>query len=148
MFCLKDHSTLLCFDYGLKKIGVAVARAPIYLSVPSHTIATPTTLDKTVNALLNTIRSHQADCVVLGNPTHLNASKPSHMQEHIYHLQQALQSHTTIPVILWDERLSSAQADKLLKKDNHMRRKQRKTKIDALAAHIILSSFIDAHLLY
>ena len=56
---------------------------------------------------------------------------------------EKLHADTGIPVILWDERLTSMQAERVLI-DGNVRRENRKAHIDKLAATIILQSYLDA----
>ena len=54
-----------------------------------------------------------------------------------------LQTTLTVPIRTWDERLTSAQANRLLIQGG-VRREDRKQKVDAMAAAILLQSFLDA----
>ena len=70
------------------------------------------------------------------------------LQSEIQELAALVQEMTSLEVILWDERLSSAQAERMLKNDCGLSRKQRKHSSDSLAATLILSSFLDFRKFY
>ncbi len=55
---------------------------------------------------------------------------------------EALASFLSIPVLFWDERLSSCQAERMMK-DDLLSRKQRASKVDTLAAILILQNYLD-----
>ncbi len=69
--------------------------------------------------------------------------KPSEQTERTLAFIAGLRRATTIPVVPWDERLTSVQAERALLEGN-VRRSERKLKIDKLAAQIMLQSYLDA----
>ncbi|WP_276816090.1 Holliday junction resolvase RuvX [Chlamydia gallinacea] len=136
-----QHTSFLGVDYGNKRIGLAWASAPLLISLPIGFINTGKTIEETVNHLHKIIQEKRISCVILGNPIPMNTGQLSYLQEDIRKLASMLQKYTE--TILWDERLSSVQAERLLKTDCGLSRKQRKGKTDSIAATLILSSFLD-----
>ncbi len=81
------------------------------------------------------------DTIVLGLPLYLNG-KESPMSEEVRKFAEQLKLALALPVVLWDERLTSAQADRALR-DAEVKRKKRAQLEDTLAAAMILQSYLD-----
>jgi len=95
-----------------------------------------------VRELLRIAAEHGVSTIVVGVPLRMNGS-PSPQTERTLRFITSLQQATTLPVKRWDERLTSVQAERALLEGN-VRRKDRKEKIDKLAAQIMLQSYLDA----
>ncbi|WP_139414437.1 Holliday junction resolvase RuvX [Chlamydia abortus] len=130
-------------DYGERRIGLAYAASPPGISLPIGFIATGKTLEATAKLLVGIIQERRVSTVVLGNPLPMQKRQKSALQEDILKLSSLLQESCPIEVILWDERLSSAQAERMLKGDCGLSRKKRKGKTDSIAATLILTSFLE-----
>lgn len=87
--------------------------------------------------------SHPLEKVVIGYPLLMNG-KESEMCHMIKAFANELTGALNIPVVLWDERLTSAQAERALKEMN-VSRKNRTGKLDAIAAMFILQSYLDSN---
>jgi len=132
---------ILGVDFGHKRIGLA-------LNDESGTIAQP--LDYIDGGAIATVSRKLAQlCVdrkvgkiVVGVPLRLDGT-PSEQTERTLVFIAELRRATTIPVVPWDERLTSVQAERALLEGN-VRRSERKLKIDKLAAQIMLQSYLDA----
>ncbi len=137
---------ILALDLGERRIGVA-------LSDPLGMLATPLTVLKydsreaELAAIAELIHKHQVDRVVVGYPRNLDGTVGSQAQRvdrYVAKLRKYLQrrQHTKqVPLILWDERLSTKQAERLVHETG--RRVQRE-RLDAAAAAVILQSYLDA----
>ncbi|ASD30713.1 Holliday junction resolvase RuvX [Chlamydia abortus] len=130
-------------DYGERRIGLAYAAYPLGISLPIGFIATGKTLEATAKLLVGIIQERRVSTVVLGNPLPMQKGQKSALQEDILKLSSLLQESCPVEVILWDERLSSAQAERMLKGDCGLSRKKRKGKTDSIAATLILTSFLE-----
>lgn len=133
---------LLGIDYGTRRIGVAIAD-------PEGTIATPaTTLHATGTASSDAVRilawaaENQATGIVVGLPLNMDGTD-SPQTRLVRAVCNELRKHGRLPVELWDERLSSFQADEYLDTAGVRRSRRRKLR-DALAAQVILQSYLDA----
>jgi len=132
---------ILGVDFGHKRIGLA-------LSDESGTIAQP--LDyidgggvaRVSLELVRLCAERKIGKIVVGIPLRLDGT-PSEQTERTLVFIAELQRATTIPVAQWDERLTSVQAERALLEGN-VRRRERKQKIDKLAAQIMLQSYLDA----
>ena len=85
------------------------------------------------------------ELLVVGLPLLLNG-KEGEMAQEARKFSEALQSAFQIPVILWDERLTSSQADRMMKEDDRSR-KERSKSIDTLSATLILQNYLDSKFL-
>ncbi len=134
---------ILGLDLGSKTIGVAV-------SDPSQTIATKLTTvnfasgnyEAALEQLVLTVKDIEIEKIVLGLPKNMNGSLGFQAETSI-RFKEMLENRMNKEVILWDERLTSKMADSLMISAN-VSRKKRKTKIDFVAATIILQSYLDS----
>ena len=125
-------------DVGDKRIGVAVSDG---LGLTAHWIDT-VSRDRYVDALKNIIEEYEVKSVVVGIPRMLNGTigiQAEKVLEFIEDLKAAIQ----LPVFLWDERLSTVAAERVLLEAN-MSRKKRKTLRDKVAAIVILQNYLDS----
>jgi len=130
--------TLLGFDYGTKRIGVAVGQDI------THTVTPLTTLhsqnDKPDwDALGKLIAEWQPDRLVVGLPLHLDGSIQA-LTERVQRFGNQLKGRYNLPVEMVDERLTSHEAEAELAVRGG---KTTKADIDALAAALILQSWLD-----
>ncbi len=130
--------TLLGFDYGTKRIGVAVGQDITRSVTPLTTLHSKN--DKPDwNAIGKLIAQWQPDRLVLGLPLHLDGSVQA-LTERVQRFGNQLKGRYNLPVELVDERLTSHEAEAELAARG---RKTAKTEIDALAAALILQSWLD-----
>jgi putative pre-16S rRNA nuclease len=132
---------VLGVDFGHKRIGLA-------LSDETGTIASPLQyIDGGGMAaagceIAKICEERKVGKIVVGLPLRMDGTR-SEQTEHTLAFIVELQGATTIPVMKWDERLTSVQANRALLEGN-VRRSDRKEKIDKLAAQIMLQSYLDA----
>jgi len=132
---------VLGVDYGHKRVGLA-------LSDETGTIAQALSyidgggVAAVSREVVRVCLERQAGKIVVGVPLRLDG-KPSEQTERTLAFMAELKRATTIPVMKWDERLTSVQAQRVLLEGN-VRRSDRKQKIDQLAAQIMLQSYLDA----
>jgi putative Holliday junction resolvase len=126
-------------DVGTVRVGVA-------LSDPSGTVASPyQTLpagDDLVDRLVALVAETACETVVVGLPRGMSGRDTASTQMAREVANQLTQRGLTVD--LWDERLSSAEAERVLL-DAGRRREQRRTERDRVAAAIILQGWLDAH---
>src|SRR2546426_3225349 len=133
---------VLGVDFGLKRVGLAI-------SDETGTVAQPMDYldggpDESVGrAILAAATQRGVGKIVVGVPVRMNG-RASQQTERTLQFLAALRRLTSLPVEPWDERLTTAQAERALLEGN-VRRQQRKQKIDAIAAQLMLQSYLDAH---
>lgn len=131
---------VLAVDFGMARIGLARSDPDKIIATALPFLPTKKTLEATVEAFVHYLASQDIEKIVVGNPLKLNgtASPMSHIVEQFVAL---VKSEVAIPVVLWDERLTTCQAEKAL---SALSRKKRSTIIDGAAAVILLQSFLDS----
>lgn len=132
---------ILALDPGTVRIGLA-------LSDEWHLIASPleyvpaAPFAKLLERLRQLIREKEVGLILVGLPRNMDGSygpAALRVQEFVAALRAAL----TVPIQTWDERLTSAQAQRLLVQGG-VRRRDRKQQVDKMAAAILLQSYLDA----
>jgi putative Holliday junction resolvase len=134
------EARLLGIDLGTKRIGLAISDAGRSLAAPLKTIprAKFTADAATIQALMS---EHRAGGIVLGLPLNMDGSSGPRAQStkaYGVNLARAL----NVPVLLWDERLSSFEAGETMREAGASRAK-REANIDAAAAALILQDMLD-----
>ena len=99
-------------------------------------------LRQTLARIEELIVEYEVKEIVLGLPKHMNASEGVRA-ELTYEFKDKLERRTGLPVVLWDERLTTVAADRLLMEAG-VRRENRKEYVDKIAASFILQSYLDS----
>jgi putative pre-16S rRNA nuclease len=132
-------SRILALDYGTKRIGVALSDELGWTAQPLETFERRT-LDRDVAHVASLVQSHAVREVVLGFPLQLDGREGpaiQAMRNFAAHLEQGL----PVPLVLWDERLTTKAAEDLLIAAD-VSRKKRKGAVDRVAAAILLQSYL------
>jgi putative Holliday junction resolvase len=131
---------ILALDHGTKRIGVAVSDETKTIAQPLEFIPAEPFADF-LERLRQLIREKEVDLILIGLPRNMDGSYgPAALKVRAF--VAALQNAVTTPIKTWDERLTSAQANRVLIQGN-VRRKKRKEKVDQTAAAILLQSYLD-----
>jgi putative Holliday junction resolvase len=137
---LPPTGKLLGLDLGTKTIGVAVSDGLRLTATPLETIArTKFTADAA--RLLELIAENSAVAIVVGLPLNMDGSEGPRAQS-TRAFARNLAQKTPLPILFWDERLSSAAVERMLIAAD-TRRDRRSEVIDKLAAGYILQGFLD-----
>ena len=140
MDSLPPTGKLLGLDLGTKTIGVAVSDALRYTATPLETIArTKVTADAA--RLLDLIEQNAAVALVLGLPLNMDGSEGPRAQS-TRAFARNLAQKTPLPILFWDERLSTSAVTRMLIEAD-ARRDRRAEVVDKLAASYILQGFLD-----
>ena len=131
---------ILCLDYGHVRIGVAISDASQTLASSREFINVKK--GKIFAKIKTFIAENECESLVIGLPLSLNGQDTQKTVE-VRRFAERLQEEIDIPVHLFDERLSSYEADSILIEQN-MSREKRKLKRDSLAAQIILQDYLDS----
>lgn len=131
-------------DYGSKTVGVAISDA---LGITAQGIETihrkeENKLRQTLARIEVLIKEYEVDKIVLGFPKNMNNTIGDRAEKTL-ELKEKLERRTGLPVILWDERLTTASAERVLIESN-VRRENRKQYIDKIAAVFILQGYLDS----
>ena len=133
---------ILALDHGTKRIGVAISDELKMMGHPLEFIpAEP--LGEFVERLRKILGEKPCELILVGMPRNMDGSfGPA--AEKVREFIGQLQARVSIPIQTWDERLTSAQANRVMIEGN-VRRDQRKLKVDSMAAAMLLQSYLDAH---
>jgi len=129
-------------DFGEARIGLALSDLGHFLATPLKAIPGKGTMKEVAQAVLLALKEHEPiEKIVLGLPLHMNGKEsPSSLK--VRELKKHLEELSKVPILLWDERLTTTQVERTLK-EAKMSRKKRTQHVDAMAAGVILQSFLD-----
>lgn len=131
-------------DYGKVRIGFALSDPMKMLASPIKALATQKTLKQTAELILAEIKPHEpVEKIVLGLPLMMNGSESPGSKE-VRELAKHLEELSGKEIVLWDERLTTAQVERTLK-EAEMSRKKRSKVVDAMAAGAILQNYLDCN---
>jgi putative Holliday junction resolvase len=132
---------MLALDVGAKRIGLAVSDEAEMGATPLYAIERGRAADD-AQKIAAVAAAHDVERIVIGLPLDIE-SREGAAAERVRRFALALQVKTDLPLVFWDERLSTAEAEALLIEAD-MSRKKRKGRVDALAAARILYSYLRA----
>lgn len=131
---------IICFDPGTVRIGVAISDEAEYLSRAVGFIKNDERLERLLKELA---QKEPFSAIVVGNPLNMDGTK-NPRTTHADLLAEKLKFFFPgVPLAMWDERLTTADAEEIMIRAN-VSRKKRKKKIDSLAAALILQSYLDS----
>lgn len=151
---------LMALDVGEARIGVAVSDATGFLASPYTTLHVTRNEEQTWQSIQRLIDETEAEGLVVGLPISLDGQ--IHAQgERVQAFAERLRERISIPLTLWDERLSTVEAQRLLaqreqsgdrtrrrqgaRRRTQTRRRRKGQEIDALAAAVILQDYLSQY---
>lgn len=135
---------VLGLDYGTKTVGVAVSDELFLTAQGLETITRKdeNKLRRTLARIEELVKEYEVSEIVLGYPKNMDNSIGARGKA-TEEFRDRLEKRCGLPVILWDERLTTMESERILM-DGGIRREQRKSRIDWMAASLILQSYMDA----
>ena len=130
----------LALDVGDKRIGLALSD-PLKLTAAPFEVLERRKLEDDLNVLYAIARNQEVDEVVVGHPVSLDGERHA-AAEKVEQFAAALRRRIEVPVVLWDERFSTAEAERALLEGNVSRAGRRQLR-DSVAAALILQSYLD-----
>ncbi len=135
---------IMGLDYGSKTVGVAVSDP---LGITAQGVETiwrksENKLRQTLARIEELIREYQVEKIVLGFPKNMNNTIGDRAAMSL-EFQQTLKRRTGLDVVMWDERLTTVAAERVLM-EGGIRREHRKERVDELAAVLILQNYLDS----
>ena len=136
---------VLALDMGERRVGVAV-------SDPTGTVARPLqtlvrgSRQEDFAAIAGLVAEYDVGLVVVGRPLSLDGTEGPQARRVIRYVE-ALAARLPVPVVLWDERFTTAAAREILRQSRgKKRRRQARSagEVDAIAAAVILQSYLDS----
>ena len=135
---------IMGLDYGSKTIGVAISD-PLGLTAQGIEIIRredENKLRKSLRRIEELVSEYQVEEIVLGFPKNMNNTIGERAQKSL-ELKEMLERRCGLPVIMWDERLSTVEANRTLM-ESGVRRENRSKYVDMIAAVFILQGYLDA----
>jgi putative Holliday junction resolvase len=132
---------VMALDVGDKTIGVAVSDA-LLLTAQSRPTIRRKNLTSDVETLRRLAMENEVHEIVVGQPFHMNG-KESPQSQKVARFVDELHKVLDLPVIFWDERLTSFEAEQHLEQMG-LNWRQRREQVDKIAAMIILQNYLDS----
>ncbi len=134
---------IMGLDFGTKTVGVAISDELGITAQPIQTITRKSNnkLRQTYAAIEELIEQYEVSSIVVGYPKNMN-NTIGERAEACESFKNDLERRTGLEVLLWDERLTTVESERILI-DTGVRRENRKEYIDKMAAAIILQSYLD-----
>ena len=126
-------------DFGMKRIGIARSDPMKMIASPIKTIIARKTLEETADLIIKELEG--VETIVLGLPL-LLSGKDSDTTTTVRKFAAILEEKSGLPLVLWDERLTSKQVEKLMIEGN-VSRKKRASYVDTMSATLILQNYLD-----
>ena len=135
---------IMGLDYGSKTVGVAMSDP---LGITAQAVETiwrkdENKLRKTCARIEELINEYEVERIVLGLPKHMNNDLGERAQKALA-FGEMVKRRTGLEVVMWDERLTTVEAERTLIETN-VRRENRKQYIDKIAAVFILQGYLDS----
>ena len=134
---------IMGLDFGSKTVGVAVSDSLLLTAQGLEIIRRKeeNKLRQTLARIEALIVEYEVEEIVLGLPRNMNATEGPRVQL-TKEFQEKLERRTGLPVVLWDERLTTVAADKAMMEAG-IRRENRREHVDKIAAALILQGYLD-----
>lgn len=135
---------VLGLDYGSKTVGVAVSD-PLGLTAQGVEIIRRKSENKqrqTLARIDELIAQYEVETIVLGFPKNMNNTVGDRAEKSLA-FAEMLKRRTGLPVVMWDERLTTVEANRTMMEAG-IRRENRKEYVDELAAVFILQGYLDS----
>lgn len=135
---------IMGLDYGSKTVGVAVSD-PLGLTAQGIEIVrrkSENKLRQTLARIEEIAKEYGVEKIVLGFPKHMNNDIGERAEKSL-EFKEMLERRTGLPVVMWDERLTTVEADRTMM-ETGIRRENRKEYVDMIAAVFILQGYLDS----
>ncbi len=139
---------ILAVDYGLKRVGFAVGSPLLHTAVPIEPVSRKST-EQMMEVIENLVHEYDISRIIIGYPLNMDGSE-SNMSKQVKNFARRLKnklekSELFIDTELVDERLTSFEAEEILKSHEHFRGdyKKRKKILDSISALVLLKTFLD-----
>ena len=134
---------ILGLDYGSKTVGVAVSDPLGFTAQGVENIRrkSENKMRQTLARIEELIAQYQVEEIVLGLPKNMNNTLGDRAEKSL-ELKETLERRTGLSVVMWDERLTTVSANRVLM-ETGVRRENRKEHVDEIAAVFILQGYLD-----
>jgi putative holliday junction resolvase len=141
------RTRIIGIDYGIARIGLSVSDESKMIASPLMTLKADKKSERTLQYLIEILAQHQSEYhyqiseIIMGYPL-MMSGKVGFLADEVKHFAELLRQSLSCPIVLWDERLSTVQAERSLR-EGSLTRKRRSKVVDSVAAVIILQNYLD-----
>ncbi len=134
------QARILAIDFGMKRMGLAISDA---LGITAQGLRTleRTNLQTDLRAIQKLVEEYSAERVIMGNPLG-HAGNETSMSQRVAAFAEKLRRRLSCPVELWDERLTSVEANRMLR-DSGIGLEKRRRAVDRVAVTLLLQGYLD-----
>lgn len=133
---------VMAVDWGERRVGIALSDEGQIIASPHSVLTRSKTLNDDISKLADLIRKNNVELLVVGLPLNLDGSRGT-AAEKVLEVVTLIKESIDTPVVVWDERLSTAEAERALI-GGDVSRKRRKTLVDRVAAAIFLQAYLES----
>ena len=134
---------IIAFDIGERRVGIATGDPSGTVASPLRTYDREDDPEQDAKQLCAIAAQQQAEEIVVGMPVSLRGHEETAAQA-MREFIELLQRHTDIPIVVWDERMTTVIAERALL-ESGVSREGRRRRRDKVAAALILQSYLDSH---
>lgn len=138
---LKPYKAVIGFDYGEKRLGVAVSDLLRTIATP-YKIIQRQSFAKDIAEIKKIIAEKEVGALVYGLPLQMNGEEGATALK-VREFAEKVYAATALPYAFWDERLSSSAVENFMIREADLSRGKRKKSLDSSAAAFILQGFLD-----
>ncbi len=133
---------ILGIDWGERRVGIALSDESRTIASPHSVLVRSPSINKDLGRIVGLVIEHDVERVVVGIPVRMDGTQGP-AADKVVEIVGKLRNLLDVPVVTWDERLSTAEAQKVLIGGDVSRRK-RKDVVDRVAAALILQTYLDS----
>ena len=138
---MTEKPRILALDLGKKRIGLAISD-PLRITAQGLPNLERTNKRTDLAALDAIVKEREVGLFLMGNPINMRGTE-GRQSQWVREFAAALEAHTRVPVKLWDERLTSVEAGRVLR-ESGIGIEKRAAAVDRLSAVILLQSYLDS----
>lgn len=138
---LPNEGRILALDLGRRRIGLALSDE-LRLTAQGLETFQRTNMREDLDGLARIVNERSVTLILLGNPIHMSGNEGA-QSGWVRHFASKLQARTGCEIRFWDERLTTAEAERVLRASGISRQKRSKA-VDRLAAVILLQSYLES----
>jgi putative Holliday junction resolvase len=132
---------ILALDLGRKRIGLAISD-PLGITAQGLPNLERTRKRDDLEALATIVREREVGLILMGNPVNMGGAE-GRQSEWVREFASALEKQTGLPIRFWDERLTTVEAQRVLR-ESGISLEKRAAAVDRLSAVILLQSYLDS----
>ncbi len=136
-----SHGRILALDLGRRRIGLAVSDE-LFLTAQGLPTLERTNIREDLGRLARLVAERQVTLILIGNPVHMNGTEGAG-SAWVREFAEKLEKCVACPIRLWDERLTTVEATRVLR-ESGISREKRGNAVDRLAAVILLQNYLES----